>query len=141
MNKRILFSIIAPIYLTGCAIHQTIKPVAEIFTGKEICLIESPDVRASFMESYKRALINKGYSVKQLPASASVTDCNVTSTYLATWRWDLALYMAYAEIKVFHQGVLAGEAKYDSQRGGANLGKFIDAETKINELVMKLLPS
>lgn len=48
--------------------------------------------------------------------------------------------MAYAEIKVYQGGKTIGEAKYDSQRGGANMGKFIDADKKINELVNQLFP-
>lgn len=65
--------------------------------------------------------------------------CEWTSTYVARWSWDLALYMSYAEIKVFHKGSLDGEAKYDSTKGSANMGKFIDAEPKIRELVNQLM--
>jgi hypothetical protein len=125
------------IALSGCAIHQTVKPV-DRFADREVCIIESPAVKAGFLESYKRALSAKGYLVRQLPASASIAECNITSTYNATWRWDLALYMAYAEIKVYSGGKPIGDAKYDSQRGGANMGKFIDADKKVNELVNQL---
>jgi len=47
--------------------------------------------------------------------------------------------MVYAEIKVFYQGKLDGEAIYDARMGGANMNKFIDAEPKIRELVEQLI--
>lgn len=125
--------------LTGCAIHQTVRPVEGI-ADHQICVIENPPVKAGFIEAYKRSLTNKGYEVRQLPASAPITACTITSTYSANWRWDLALYMAYAEIRVFSAGKQVGEAKYDSLRGGANMNKFIDADRKIDELVNQLFP-
>lgn len=139
MLKRIVVPVLAVAAMTGCAIHQTVKPV-ERFSDKQICVIENPSVKAGFIEAYKRALTAKGYVVKQLPSSASIIECNITSTYSANWRWDLALYMAFAEIKVYNNGKPTGEAKYDSQRGGGNMGKFIDADKKIEELVNQLFP-
>ena len=135
----ISFAVISASALSGCAIHQSVSPVSQ-FNEKEICIIENTSVKNGFLESYRRALTNKGYQVRQLPASASIVQCPITTTYSANWRWDLALYMAYAEIKVFNNGKPIGEAKYDSQRGGANMSKFIDADKKINELTNQLFP-
>ncbi len=123
----------------GCAIHQTVTPVEKL-DSKEVCLIENTSVKPGFVGAYRRALETKGYAVRLLPATASINECSITSTYSATWRWDLALYMAYAEIKVYREGRTIGAAKYDSQRGGANMGKFIDADKKITELVNQLFP-
>lgn len=127
------------IALAGCAIQQTVQPVGRI-ADRQICVIDNPAVRAGFVETYKRSLTQKGYDVRQLPAGSSVTACEVTSTYTANWRWDLAMYMAFAEIRVFSAGQQVGEAKYDSMGGGANLNKFIDADRKIQELVDQLFP-
>lgn len=138
-NRIVALVVTLAFALSGCAIHQTVQPV-EHFTEKEICIIESPAVKAGFLDSYKRALLSKGYLVRQLPASASIVECNISSTYSANWRWDLALYMSYAEIKVYRGGKPIGEAKYDSQGGDANPGKFIDADKKINVLVNQLFP-
>lgn len=134
-----LVALLALSTLSGCAIRQTVVPVAAI-QERQICIIENTSVRPGFIEAYKRTLGEKGYQAKQLPSTASIIDCPVTSTYIANWRWDLALYMAYAEIKVYNNGRTIGEAKYDAQRGGGNLGKFIDAEKKIAELVQQLFP-
>lgn len=139
MIKPILIVGLSTTLISGCAIHQTVSPVADL-NESQICVIDNPSVKVGFIEAYKRALIAKGYAVRQLPSSASITECRITSTYSASWRWDLALYMAYAEIKVYNHGKPIGEAKYDSQRGGANMGKFIDAEKKIVELTNQLFP-
>lgn len=138
-GKKLLAMVCASSMLVGCAIRQTVKPVDRV-EGRQICVIENPAVRAGFVEAYKRSLVTKGYAVRHLPASASISDCPVTSTYLARWRWDLAMYMSYAEIKVYSGGRPAGEARYDSQGGGANMNKFIDADRKIDELVNQLFP-
>lgn len=137
--KNPLVALCALATLSGCAIRQTVVPVAAM-PERQICIIENTSVRPGFIDAYKRTLGEKGYLPKQLPPSAAIIDCPVTSTYTANWRWDLALYMAYAEIKVYRNGRTVGEAKYDAQRGGGNLGKFIDAEQKIAELVQQLFP-
>jgi len=139
MRIHTLLTIAAAASLGGCAIHQTVRPV-ERLEVKQICIVHNGNVREGFFESYKKALEVKGYAVRNLPADASLIECPITSTYTANWRWDLAMYMAYAEIKVYNNGKPVGEAKYDSTRGGGNMGKFIDADKKITELVNQLFP-
>jgi hypothetical protein len=106
----------------------------------ELCIIDNPNVRSTFLEEYRRVLSAKGYQTKVLDKSASVDDCPITSTYTANWRWDLAMYMAFAQITVYANGKKVGDALYDSLSGSGNLGKFISAETKIRELVDQLFP-
>jgi hypothetical protein len=140
MNLRLLLAALTVPVLAGCAINQSVKPVAQI-DGNQVCIVENPAVsQAGFLVAYKRALIDKGYAVRQLPAGTAVTACPVTSTYTANWRWDLAMYMAFADIKVYSGGQQSGQATYDAMRGGANMNKFIKGEVKIAELVNQLFP-
>lgn len=136
---RYIGMVTSTVLLTACSITQTVNPVTNLDTN-QICIIDNPAVRQGFEDAYKRALERKNYTVQILPASASLNDCNVSSTYTANWRWDLAMYMAYAEINVFRGGQKAGDAVYSSMSGGANMGKFIKAETKVYELVDLLFP-
>ncbi|MGE3538318.1 MAG: Sbal_3080 family lipoprotein [Candidatus Tectimicrobiota bacterium] len=129
----------AVLVLTGCAIHQRIDPVTRMDTS-ELCIIDNPDVRSGFLEAYRSALSAKGYQTKVLDKSASVHDCPITSTYTANWRWDMLMYMAFAQITVYANGKKIGDALYDSLGGSGNMGKFISAETKIRELVDQLFP-
>lgn len=124
--------------LGGCSIKQTVNPV--VLTGQptEICIIRNEKVREGFIEAYTEALKTKNIPVRTLGGGASLNECNVTSTYTAHWAWDLALYMKYAEIKVYRAAALVGEAVYDATWGGGRLDKFINAENKIRELVNEL---
>jgi hypothetical protein len=139
MFKRLALLAAVSVLFTGCAINQTVKPV-ERFADKKVCIIDNPAVKAGFMVSYKQALEAKGYMAQQMPATASIVECPITSTYVANWHWDLALYMSYANIKVYNVGKPIGEAVYDANRAGLNTGKFIDADKKIRELIDQLFP-
>ena len=123
----------------GCAIHQHVQPVPKL-DSREICIVKNPNVREGFLAAYQAALAEKGLRTKLLDQSALPDACPVTSTYTANWRWDLALYMAFADIAVYSNGRKVGRAVYDSLGGGGNLGKFINAEEKIRELVNQLFP-
>lgn len=138
MIKKIIALLGVSAAIGGCSIQQTVDP-AQVSAGSEICIIENPDVREGFLNEFKSALDNKGVQYKVLPKGSSYAACEWTATYLARWTWDLALYMSYAEINVFRNGAPEGKALYDSTRGGASMSKFIDAETKIQELVDQLL--
>jgi hypothetical protein len=126
--------------LAGCSIHQNVTAVPKL-TNNELCIIQNPDVRESFLDAYQRALEGKNLKTRVLPQTATPRDCPQASTYTANWRWDLALYLAFVDINIFQDGKSVGRAVYDSLGGGGNLSKFIDAEKKINELVDLLFPT
>ncbi len=125
--------------LSGCAIHQKVTQAARP-SDSEVCLVDHPKVRDGFKASLTRSLVGQGYSVRPLPAGSALNSCPVSMTYTANWRWDLATYMAYAELRVYQDGQPNGEAIYDSTRGGGNMSKFIEADKKIQELVVQLMP-
>ena len=127
-------------FLSSCSITQNIEP-SRIPDNSELCIIENSDVREGFLNEFRLALNRRGLSYRVIPESAVPESCSWTATYVARWKWDLALYMAYAEIRIFHNGSLDGEAKYDATNGSGNMGKFIDAEAKIRELLNALFPA
>ena len=139
MRLTKILMVVTAATLSGCAIHQTVRPVTDLHDA-QICVISKPGVRDGFFVSMQRALTQKGFEVKQLPQDASLIQCPLMATYDAHWRWDLAMYMSYAEIKIYAQAKPVGVATYDASRGGANFGKFIDADKKISELVQQLFP-
>jgi len=129
--------------LAGCGgtIEEKVQPVSLSSSDpREICVIENSDVRHEFLEAYSRALSGKGLTVRMLPAETSVGSCPLTSTYAANWRWDLALYLAYANLKVYRNSRLVGEAMYNSLNAAANTDKFINATSKIQKLTDQLFP-
>ena len=129
--------------LAGCATTQTIEPL-ERSVPDEICIIENPDEKPVFLAEYRKTLEEFGYTVRILPESGQIIDCRITSTYGARWSWDFFwtddVYLKHAEIKVYEEGQLTGEARYDSTGGAANPKGIIRAEPKIRELVIELFP-
>jgi hypothetical protein len=94
----------------GCSIKQTVKPVELIGQPMEICIVKNEKVRPSFLEAYSDALKAKSVQVRTLDEITSLNECTFTSTYAAHWAWDLAMYMRYAEIKVYRGVALVGLA-------------------------------
>lgn len=137
MYKKIALIFCSFIFLPSCSITQNIQP-SKMSNHNELCIIENPDVREGFLIEFSSTLDELGRSYKVVSEAAIPTDCNWTATYIGKWSWDLSLYMAYAEIKVFHNGSLDGEAQYDSTNGSATMSKFIEAAPKIRELVTAL---
>lgn len=122
---------------SGCTITQEVEPT-HISKENELCVVENANVREGFLDELKSALSVKNIHYRVVPETDVPEGCAWTLRYVARWSWDLALYMSYAEINVFHNGSLDGAAKYDATKGAGNPGKFIDAEPKIRELVDKL---
>jgi hypothetical protein len=130
--------------LAGCGgiIEQNVKPVTfAAGESREVCLIENPAVSEGFLDAYKSALSKRNLTIRMLPQGSALTACPLTLTYTANWRWDLALYLAYANLKVYRNGNLDGEALYDGMKAALDTGKFIKADAKIQELTDRLFPN
>jgi hypothetical protein len=141
MRHRAIVPLLVGLALVACSIKQNVKPVtpADLAT-KEICIRENKTVREGFLEAYRQALESKGFSVRVLDPDAGIRACPLLTTYTANWRWDLAMYMAYAEMTVFRDGNEIGKAAYDALMGGGRMDKFIKADEKVRELVSQLFP-
>jgi hypothetical protein len=104
---------------------------------KEICVIEAK-AYGNFLVLYKKALEEKGFSVKILSGESDVAAYPLSSTYQSVWSWDLVMYMSRAQIFVFRNGTLAGNALYASS--GAALKKYGRTDKKIAKMVDQLFP-
>lgn len=137
MKKLILVLLPATAFLSSCAISQTVQPTT-LADDATLCVIEDPAVREGFLAELTKILDEKSIDYRVVDKHQAL-DCEWTMTYLGRWTWDMALYMAYAEIKIYRNGEMTGQAVYDASRGAFNLSKFIDSEPKIRELVEELL--
>lgn len=124
--------------ISGCAIKQDVDP-ASLGGLDTLCIVENQSVRASFIEALTKILDERKIQHEVMNAEEAA-DCEWKMTYTARWSWDLALYMAYTQINIYKAGSLDGQAVYDATQGAANMDKFIDAESKIRELVEDLFP-
>ncbi|MCG9731663.1 Sbal_3080 family lipoprotein [Shewanella sp. Isolate13] len=136
--KKLFVALSVLLLTSACSIKQRVDPV-HVNNNAEVCIQKNPDVRDGFLQEMEKILAEKQIKYRIIEELDASQQCEWTATYTANWRWDLALYMVYAEIKVFHQGRLDGEAIYDARSGGANMNKFIDSEPKIRELIEKLI--
>ena len=140
MNLRSLAAVVA-VALSGCAITQDVKPFGLDQGAHDLCLVRNSEVvQDGFHDVYVRVLEKKGFKVRSLPDKAAVTSCPLVGTYEAIYRWDLAIYLARADLRIFADGKEVGRAVYDSLSGGANMAKFIRTEPKLAELVEQLFP-
>jgi len=135
--KRVFAILSASIVLGSCAIAQHVEPT-EFSQGAELCIVENKEVKEDFLSAIKSVLDSKQIRYVIIDATTSSARCEWSMTYVANWRWDLAMYLAFAKFQVYRDGALDGEALYDSTAGGANMGKFIDAEAKVRELLEQL---
>lgn len=142
MRAAPLLLLIAIFSTAGCSIKQTVTPAemsAELMP--EICMIPAIGLRAGFNVTYQQQLTAKGFKTRQLAPGSSPNRCPLSTTYTGSWGWDLALYMKYADIRVYESGRQVGQAEYDARWGSGRPDKFISAENKIAELTHQLFPS
>jgi hypothetical protein len=129
------------VLVAACSIQQQVKPVpAAERSGVKICVVEDKTVRESFLPAMRAALEARSMSVTVVASIAEARTCPLYATYMANWRWDLAIYLAYAKITVYKGATEVGSATYDALLGGGRPDKFIDADAKIRELVNQLFP-
>ncbi len=127
--------------LSGCAITQEVTPSALDQRNQELCLVRNSEVvQDGFHDVYVRVLEKKGFRVRTLPDKSPSTSCPLVATYEAIYRWDMAIYLARADLRIWADGREAGRAVYDSLSGGGNMNKFIRTEAKLAELVDQLFP-
>lgn len=127
--------------LSGCSIKQTVTPATlSVELAPEICMIPAPNLRAGFTTAYQASLAEKGFRTRLMTPGSSPDRCALATTFIGNWGWDLALYMKYADIRVYEKGRQVGHAEYDARWGGGRLDKFISAEQKIAELTHQLFP-
>jgi len=128
---------------SGCSIKQTVTPaVLSSDMAPEICMIPAEGLREGFNTTYVKLLTDKGFHTRQIPPGSSPSSCPLSTTYIGTWSWDLAIYMSYADIRVYEYGQQVGQAEYDSRWGGGRvIDKFINAEKKITEMTNQLFPN
>ena len=131
MRRGLAYLLLLVFVFAGCSITQEVKPVA---------LAQLPTKEVCCLDAYKKALADKGLSVRVIDPEAGVTACPLLTTYVANWRWDFTMYMAYAQMVVYRDGAEVGKAVYAAAGGGGRFDKWINADEKVRELVNQLFP-
>ncbi|PHN79735.1 putative lipoprotein [Pseudomonas savastanoi] len=101
--------ILASILASGCTFKQTVTPVElSQDLAPEICMIPADGLREGFNTTYVRLLTEKGFHTRQIPSGSSPSSCPLTTTYIGNWSCDKAIYMSYADIRVYPFGQQVG---------------------------------
>lgn len=137
--KTTFVAIAAAAALAGCAINQTVKPVAA--SGiTNLCVKNNPQVMMSdFVKELRSQVEAKGIRTS-LYDGERPAGCKHHMEYTANWRWDMAMYLVFADLRVHEDGLLVGQATYDALGGGLNFSKFGPTADKVRPLVNQLFP-
>lgn len=136
MNRALIASIAAAT-LAGCAITQNVKPVTA--SGiTEVCVKNNPQVMMDgFVKELRSQIEKKGIRTTQFDGERPGS-CRHHVEYTANWRWDMAMYLVFAQINVYENGLAVGQATYDARGGGMRPDKWGPTADKLGGLVDQL---
>lgn len=135
--KRLLIAVMLAGLLGGCAINIKVNPVTpgRITT---LCILHNPDILANDFEPMIQEMIADRGIQTILAESPLPQDCRHRMEYTANWRWDIVMYLVYAEFRVYEDIDQIGLAQYSARSGGARLDKFGTAKGKVEPLMDRL---
>ncbi|MEM2159327.1 MAG: Sbal_3080 family lipoprotein [Candidatus Nitrosotenuis sp.] len=123
--------LVSSLLLSGCSISTTVKPLTKQIN--EICIEKNDDILMDdFLPTIERTL-------DEIKISHKIdSNCDDVLKYTANWRWDLAMYLYYADFAIYEGQKKIAHAEYDATMGGARLDKFGTTENKIKPIIKKL---
>lgn len=126
--------------LAGCSITQTVDPLKQAQVS-QVCVLDNKDILMDEFQPEVRRQIEAKHIPTKVYAGARPPECSHYLEYTANWQWDMAMYLTYAEFRVYDAKGLAGSAFYDARRGGGRLDKFGHTADKIRPLIDQLFGS
>jgi hypothetical protein len=124
--------------LTAFLLAATAFKLAAI---EELCIQRNDKVLMSEFEPTLARLIEARGIKTRFYSGARPDDCHHSATYIANWRWDMAMYLYFVRIEVFEDFKSVGLAEYDAALGGMNMSKFGSTEEKLRPLIEQLFPT
>jgi hypothetical protein len=133
-NPMVLLSLTLSMALAGCGVSLEVTRAVSI-KDREICIVDNPGVQQNFRTAYERQIQKKGCQTKIVQ---DVNACPTVSTYDATYGMHWGVYLATANLRIFSDGKLAGEAFYE--RPVQQPAEAWQGRGKIKAMVVKLFP-
>lgn len=124
------------VILSGCSISTTIKPVDSKISS--LCILRNPKVLMDgFLPELKTQI--EQYNISTIIVDDySNSECKTKLEYTANWRWDIVMYLSYAELNVYENSTLLGRAIYDARWGSGRPDKFGPTANKLKTLTNPL---
>ncbi len=121
---------------SGCSINQRIDPVPEKLST--LCVEKNDDIFMSdYLGTLEKELASLNVPTKTIAASES-SKCQDVLRYKANWKWDIVMFLQYANFSVFKGDNRIGYGEYNAAGGGLNLSKFGSTEEKIRPILAEL---
>jgi hypothetical protein len=129
---------LALLLTAGCTITASVDPVPARAISS-LCIVDNPKVWSKqFLPTLRDELARRG--IRTTVHQGDVPpECIRRLEYEANWKWDIAVYMSYVDIRIYDEGLQVGRATYDARNAAAHLGKFGRGDEKLAELVDRLL--
>jgi hypothetical protein len=124
----------------GCSITTHVDPVPAS-SMPSLCVHENDAVWSKqFLPMLRDRLARQGIATT-VYKDAMPADCRHRLEYEAQWKWDMAVYLRYADIRVFDGDAQVGRVTYDARDGSGRLDKFGHTDEKLAPLLDALLAS
>ncbi len=153
-SRGVLGIVFLALLLGGCASATQNVTRVEGQKPKQVCIVRHDAVRAETLEAIQEGFRKNGINTRTVSGTYEQKDrmwypkwntgevggCDAIGFYVANWRWDLANYMAFANIWMTTPDGKRkiGQATYDAMRV-AGTSKFINARDKLLELVDQMV--
>jgi len=122
----------------ACTITTQVNPVPSQRIAA-VCIEENDAVWSKeFLPALRAEFERRGIATTVYQA-APPSECRHRVEYAANWKWDMAVYLAYADIVVYDGSVVIGQATYDARHAGGRFDKFGHTTDKLERLMTELL--
>jgi len=132
-----VLSVVCLCLIVGCSIVQRVDPIP-VKEIAEICIKNNKDV---LMEGFLPELVSQ-IRARDIQTRVFLderpADCRFHMEYTANWGWDLAMYLTFADMRVYEDGHLIGHAMYDARGGSFRFDKFGTTAERLKVLTEEL---
>jgi hypothetical protein len=130
--------VLAALAVAGCTITTHVDPLPAGPLAS-VCIRENPLLWSKqFLPALRGELARHGIATT-VYGDAPPAACNRRLEYEAEWKWDVAVYLRYADLRVYDGDALVGRATYDARGAFARLDKFGRTEDRLRTLVDALV--
>lgn len=135
--KKIGLLIGVIVVVTACTSVQVRPASTHTKNIRHICIQNNPAVTVGdFVPVVQKRLQYHGISSSIINKGT----CEFELQYSARRSWDTVTYLSWAELKLYKNGTLIGDAEYKLKgKGGLSLLKWQSVETKMNPVIDALL--
>lgn len=136
-------TLFAATLLTGCASTVTVRPVTAKLNV--VCIERNSEVEvADLLQVIETNFKRHGIEVKVFDVSPA--PCTYRATYAASRRWDFTAFLSDADISLYRDRELIGQATYAlpggiAGGGGMNPDKWKSTAFKIDPIMNQMLAS